>query len=1023
MDSTSEADTELRARVRQQEAVAELGQRALETDDLEEVLRDASVAVAETLDTEYATVLESYPGDDLRLRHGVGWRDGLVESATIPSGIDSLAGYTLRSEGAITVDDLRADERFSGTEVLASHDVVSGISVVIGSVGDPWGVLETHTTERRAFTEHDVSFVQRVADVLESAIENRRTRRELEESYGRITHASYALDDDWTFTRVDDRTESLIDFEGGGLLGKNVWEEFEWAADSKLRDEYERAMATQVSTTFEFYYPDPLDSWYEVHAAPTESELSVYFRDITDRKNREQQLEQYHALTEAASDVIVTIDEASTIQSVNPVVEDVFGYQPGELEGESLTTLMPDGFGERHRAGLTEYLETDDRTLDWDYVELTGRHADGSDVPLAVSFSEIEYENERYFTGIVRDITERTERERELELFRTLLDRSTDSVLVIDPETGRYLDVNETACRRRGYSRAEFLQRSVPDLQTEIPDREAWRSFVADLKDDGQTTFDGEHRRKDGTTYPIEINATYVELDRAYVLSVARDVTERRERERELEERERQLSALMANVPGMVYRCRNDRGWPMEFVSDACRDVTGYEPDALERGDVGWGEDIMLEEDRERLWEAVHRAVAEGETFSETYRIETADGEVRWVSDYGRGIFDEGGELVDVEGIISDITDRKEIQRQLEESERRYRTLAENFPNGAVGVYDRDLRYTLTRGNVLGERLPSADRLEGEQVSNVFPPQTVDDLESLFRATVEAGETGSVTVEFDGRSWRVWTAPLRDADGDIFAGLSFTQDVTEQVERKEKLEAVIEELEESNERLEQFAYAASHDLQEPLRMVSSYLQLIESRYAEELDEDAAEFLAFAVDGAERMREMIDGLLEYSRVDTQGDPLEPIELEGVLENALDNLQVKIEERNADIATDSLPRVRGDESQLAQVFQNLLSNAIEYSGDGPPRIYVGAERNGWKWTVSVRDDGIGIDPDDEERVFEVFQRLHSREEHPGTGIGLALCQRIVERHGGEIWVDAEPGEGSTFSFTLQAARAER
>ncbi|MGQ3413446.1 MEDS domain-containing protein [Natrinema sp. LN54] len=226
-------------------------------------------------------------------------------------------------------------------------------------------------------------------------------------------------------------------------------------------------------------------------------------------------------------------------------------------------------------------------------------------------------------------------------------------------------------------------------------------------------------------------------------------------------------------------------------------------------------------------------------------------------------------------------------------------------------------------------------------------------------------------------------------------------------------------LEESNERLEQFAYAASHDLQEPLRMITSYLQLLEQRYGDTFDEDGEEFLEFAVDGADRMREMIDGLLKYSRVETQGDPFEPVELDAVLDDVLADLQFKIDETDAEITAEQLPRVKGDASQIRQVFQNLLDNAIQYRGDSPPRIHITASRRGREWVLSVQDNGIGIDSEDQERVFTVFNRLHSREEYDGTGIGLALCQRIVERHGGEIWVDSEPGEGSTFSLTLPAA----
>ncbi|WP_049923054.1 MEDS domain-containing protein [Halopiger djelfimassiliensis] len=238
----------------------------------------------------------------------------------------------------------------------------------------------------------------------------------------------------------------------------------------------------------------------------------------------------------------------------------------------------------------------------------------------------------------------------------------------------------------------------------------------------------------------------------------------------------------------------------------------------------------------------------------------------------------------------------------------------------------------------------------------------------------------------------------------------------EQHHRERTLERSIDRLEKSNERLEQFAYAASHDLQEPLRMISSYLRLLERRYGDDLDADGEEFLEFAVDGADRMREMIDGLLAYSRVETRGEPFEPIELDDVLDDVLDDLRLRIDESDATITRDPLPRVEGDGNQLRQVFQNLLTNAITYSGDEPPRVHIEAKQNGREWVISVHDDGIGIDPAETERIFEIFDRLHSREEYDGTGIGLALCERIVERHDGRIWAESEPGEGSTFSIAL-------
>ncbi|WP_436344415.1 ATP-binding protein [Natronorubrum sp. FCH18a] len=264
----------------------------------------------------------------------------------------------------------------------------------------------------------------------------------------------------------------------------------------------------------------------------------------------------------------------------------------------------------------------------------------------------------------------------------------------------------------------------------------------------------------------------------------------------------------------------------------------------------------------------------------------------------------------------------------------------------------------------------------------------------------------------DERRWFLMrAAPFTDGDRRYVAVAHF--DITERHEYQRRLE-------ESNERLEQFAYAVSHDLREPLRMVTSYLELLERQYAGELDASADEFIDYAVDGAERMKAMIEGLLEYSRIDTRGESFDSIDLEAVLDDVLLDLERRIEESDAEITSESLPTVAGDASQLRQLFQNLLDNAIEYSGEQPPRVTISATRDEDEWIVSVSDEGIGIDSADEDRVFEVFQRLHSHEEHAGTGIGLALCRRIVERHGGEIWIDSGPNDGTTFSFTLPAVR---
>jgi len=416
--------------------------------------------------------------------------------------------------------------------------------------------------------------------------------------------------------------------------------------------------------------------------------------------------------------------------------------------------------------------------------------------------------------------------------------------------------------------------------------------------------------------------------------------------------------------------------------------------------------------------------VLNGETIdSYEVRVRRLDTGKSWFASYGgTSIRDQNGNLLLTIVTLRDITEHKLADEQLLEKEERLRIALEAAD---LGVWDLDVENDAAHRSLRHDQIFGYDELQPQwgleiMLRHVLP----EDRPIAQEAHRRAAETGVLSYEVrvqwpDGSIH--WISPHGrmhyDSEGRPSRITGVVADVTERKQAEEERERLIEDLARSNRELEQFAYIASHDLQTPLRTISSFVNLLARRYQGKLGPEADEYISYAVEGAARMRHLIHDVLEYSRVGSQGKAIQPTDCRAVFDQALANLREEIVESGAKITSDDLPAIPADYSQAVQLFSNLLGNAIKYrKKEEPPRIHISAEQRENDWLFSVRDNGIGFEQQYADRIFQVFQRLHAVGEYPGTGIGLAICKKIVERHGGEIWLESAPGEGTTFFFTF-------
>jgi PAS domain S-box-containing protein len=823
-----------------------------------------------------------------------------------------------------------------------------------------------------------------------------------------------------------------------------------------------------------FDAPEPHE--WTAHEVATISEVCDYLAvavsgaaTVQERLNAQDRLraseERLRLIIEHMPVLAFAISPLGRVVFWNREAQRVTGYSLEEISGPTgLETLLPDP---AYRATvLTEWSSPPSRVRDFEW---SIRCKDGTTRTISWSSIAEQYPIPGWMTwGIAVDITERKMAEEMVrqseERYRLLFESSPQPMWVYDTTTLRFLDVNAAAVREYGYTREEFSLLRLTDIrpEQEVPD---FLDAVAAASARGASDSGvWRHRRKNGEVIEVHISSHAVPFvgENARLVLVT-DVTERNRAMAALRESRAMLeqAQAVAHVGSWVSGVGPDA--LLLWSRETCRIFGVPEQDGYRAGVAEFFE-FVHPDDRAAVRGAVEAALAKGTPYSVDHRIVRRDGSVRWVHEQAEIELDAQARPVRLVGIVQDITDRHRADAWRAGQGRMLEKLTQGEPLesvlstliGAIEQQQGDLRCSILLLDESGTRLrhgaaPSLPEEYNQLVDGIpiGPVHGSCGTAAFRRERVVVSDIAHDPLWETGREVALrfglaacWSQPIFGASGTLLgtlamyyptpreptareleliesaahlAGIAITRRQDEQ-----RLRERAEELARSNAELERFAYVASHDLQEPLRMVTSFTQLLSQRYKGKLDKDADEFIGFAVEGAVRMQQLIEDLLAFSRVSSRPRVLGRVRAEAALARARGNLRVAIETSGAEVRSGELPEVLADESQLAMVFQNLIANAIKFHAPGKaPIVEVKADRDGAGWRFQVIDNGIGIEPKHRERIFTMFQRLHPRSVYPGNGIGLAICKRILERHAGRIWVESQPGTGSIFYFTLPDA----
>lgn len=690
--------------------------------------------------------------------------------------------------------------------------------------------------------------------------------------------------------------------------------------------------------------------------------------NISERKESENKINRYtnelertsiflKGLLENAVDGIISIDKTGNILTVNPAAEELFGYAVEEMIGQNVKMLMPTPYHEEHDGYLSNYHKTGDKKIIGIGREVVGQRKNGSTFPMELSVSENRAGSSHSFTGIVRDISERVSKQKEIEdqkfYYENLFQNLNVPAFIIDPDH-KVILWNRAAEILTGVEASEIL--GTTNHQKVIYNEE--RPVFADLVLEG--AFDNPESFPADLEYPVDIEQSLMPGGKRVQNWVEFP-------------RSGKTSVYLTIDAGPIY----DSEGKKIAVIQVMQDITSMKK--LE--DTIQDSNDQLKHFNENLAKAKQITTIQKEYYESL------------ISDLGAPVF-----VIDKDHKVTTWNKACEELTGL----------------AASKVLGTDQHW---KGFYREKRRMFADIIIDNDYSDKEKLFTETSFEDEWSNESDYIETWNEMENGTYRYVRAFCNPLVDHDNNIIAVAEVFFDLTQLKESHFSLEARQEELQRSNEELEQFAYVASHDLQEPLRMIASYTNLLSVRYKDKLDTDANDFINYAVDGAKRMQTLINDLLSISQLDTKGNEFSIIDTDKLCQDVLNDLSISIKEENAVVSKDELPKIKGDELQIRQLFQNLISNAIKYSDpERKNNVHISSTIEHGQCKFIISDSGIGIAPQYFEKIFIIFKRLHSKDAYSGTGIGLSICKKIVAIHGGVIGLESKPGQGSSFYFTV-------